>query len=137
MRRCGAARAVFVGCATLALVMSAVTSVDAQAHLPACVDRPSAPHLLDRYDALAVPGARYRLRLRWDGRAWTPEPALRMPLHHASSITYGGFTFPDGHADLELEVEALERVLVRHDESHHTFFFEYRVRVIAACSTSP
>lgn len=128
--------AVLGGCVALSVLTMSVTSLAAQAAIPACVDRPDAPPLLDRYDALSTPGARFRVRLRWDGRAWIPEPALRMPMHHASAITYVDFTFPDAHADLELEVEAIERVFVRRDESHHTFFFDYRVRVIDACTSA-
>ena len=44
-----------------------------------------------------------------------------------------GWTAAPPGEPLVVEVEAIDRVLVRYEESHHTWFFSYRVRVRHAC----
>jgi hypothetical protein len=117
----------------LAIVLAAAAPAAAQS-LPVC-GPPSTSPALTRYDEL-VPGARFRITLRHDAgtHTWMPSPALEILLHHANAITYVGTTLPaPSDRTLELEITALERVLVRVDESHHEWFFDYRVHVESVC----
>ncbi|MFO0685205.1 MAG: hypothetical protein U0234_24305 [Sandaracinus sp.] len=122
---------------SIAASLGPTPTVLAQA-LPACASSAGSvapPPRLERYDHL-VPGARFRVTLRWDAaaRAWLPSPALGMPLHHASSLDLGDFVPPaDTSTDLELVVTAIERVLVQFDERARTWLYAYRVRVESAC----
>lgn len=130
---------VLAGFVAAAHVPLGATVARAQNAPPPCGVRTRSPPLLTRYDALTR-GARFIVRLRYDEatRSWTPSPSLAMPLHHASTIEYVGYAMPTSHDfELELEVGALGRRLVRYDEPIHTWFFAYRVRVRAACSTRP
>jgi len=117
--------------------VTAVPALAQEAPLASCEARTRSAPVLDRYDAL-VPGARFRMTLRADptGRTWTPAPQLRMPFHHASALEYVGYSLPPVSAEtLELEIEAIERVV--HGPREGTFFFTYRVRVLSACVIGP
>lgn len=126
--------AVFVAFALFALASTASAQTPP---IPTCGVVTRAPPYLTRYDELSTAGARYRVRLRYDGasHAWTPAPALRMPLHHASSLEYVGFTLPPGsQLELELEITAVDRRLVSFEAGVRTWFFAYRVHVASACT---
>lgn len=124
----------------LALLGAPAATATAQDTPRACPDAPSTIPSLTNYSEL-VPGARYRVVVRWDARSrsWLPHPALAMPLHHASTIEHAeGVALPrDGGPDLELTVVALERRLVDYRDREHTWFFTYRVRVESICIPRP
>ncbi len=125
----------------VALLSSApAATVVAQDAPRACPAAPSAVPLLTDYSQL-VPGARYRVIVRWDARSrsWLPHPALAMPLHHASAIEHAeGVALPrEAGPDLELTIVALERRLVEYRDREHTWLFRYRVRVESICAPRP
>ena len=119
------------GVVVISAVLATATA-SAQTLPPRCVAASALPPL-ERYDQL-VAGARFHLRVRWDAtsRSWQPASPLGMPFHHASALEYVGWTAPPASGDtLELELEAIERV--SSGVRGGTFFFTYRVRVLASC----
>lgn len=100
----------------------------------ACATRPAA---LSSYDAI-TDGVPFSLEIRRDDHgAWLPTSPLRMPMHHASMISWTDDThLLDAHPSREPIVviaTGLGRVSIEHDETHNVFFATYGARVERVC----